>query len=242
MKTRWITIAGRKGGVGKSSCALALAAHYRRAGKSVLIVDLDPQGSASIAFGSTEPTGKQLRAVLQGEERPCPTPFWNEQFISSSESEISYDDCLNILEGGPALAACESPLALRRVLSEQTHDVIVVDCPPGHAELDRLAIQAADILLACCECHRMAVAGASRIIEEAKIIDPAPRCALVLGRVDVRRGLDLAAPELLAGALNVPVMSIRQDSVLSQALNAGQLPPGHGRAAEDIAKIAAWIG
>ena len=262
MTTRWITIAGRKGGVGKSSCALALAAHYRRAGKSVLIVDLDPQGSASIAFGSTEPTGKQLRAVLQGEERPCPTPFWNEQFISSSESEISYDDCLNILEGGPALAACENVLPLRSVLADPPHDVrwrvggnnpsvpgrelradvVIVDCPPGHAELDRLAIQAADILLACCECHRMAVAGASRIIEEAKVIDPAPRCALVLGRVDVRRGLDLAAPELLAGALNVPVMSIRQDSVLSQALNAGQLPPGHGRAAEDIAKIAAWIG
>jgi hypothetical protein len=88
----------------------------------------------------------------------------------------------------------------------------------------------------------MAVAGASRVIEEARAIDPTPRCALVLGRVDVRRNLDSAAPELLAGALNVPVMTIRQDAVLSQALNSGQMPPGHGRAAEDIAKIAAWIG
>ena len=50
MTTRWITIAGRKGGVGKSSCALALASHYVRAGKSVLIVDLDPQGSAGLAL------------------------------------------------------------------------------------------------------------------------------------------------------------------------------------------------
>ena len=64
----------------------------------------------------------------------------------------------------------------------------------------------------------------------------------MLGRVDVRRGLDLAAPELLAGAFNVPVMPIRQDAALSQALNAGKMPPAHGRAAEDIAKIAAWIG
>ena len=226
MTTRWITIAGRKGGVGKSSCALALAAHYVRAGKSVLVVDLDPQGSAGLALGA-DITGEALSSALIGEQPPTPHRV---------------RDGLDILPGGPALAACESPLALRRVLSEQTHDVIVVDCPPGHAELDRLAIQAADILLACCECHRMAVAGASSVIEEAKVTDPAPRCALVLGRVDVRRGLDLAAPELLAGALNVPVMSIRQDSVLSQALNAGQLPPGHGRAAEDIAKIAAWIG
>ena len=140
------------------------------------------------------------------------------------------------------MGLCENPLALRSVLGGLPHQVIVIDCPPGHAELDRLAIEAADILLACCECHRMAVAGASRVIDEAKAISPAPRCALVLGRFDVRRGLDVAAPELLAGALNVPVLMIRQDSVLSQALNAGKMPPAHGRAAEDIAKIAAWIG
>jgi chromosome partitioning protein len=223
---RYVTIAGRKGGVGKSSCALALASHYVRNGKSVLIVDLDPQGSAGLALGA-DITGEGLRAVLAGEQPPQPHRV---------------ADGLDILAGGPALALCEDALALRSVLADLTHDVIVADCPPGNANLDRLAIEAADILLACCESHRMAVAGASRVIEEARAIDPAPRCALVLGRLDVRRGLDAAAPELLAGALNVPVMTIRQDAVLSQALNAGQLPPGHGRAAEDIAKIAAWIG
>lgn len=223
---RWITIAGRKGGVGKTSCSLALAAHYVRAGRSVLIVDLDPQGSAGLALGA-DITGEGLRSALIGEQPPQPHPV---------------TDGLDILPGGPALIASPETLPLRSALSSQTHDVIVVDCPPGHAELDRLAITAAEVVLACCECHRMAVAGASRVINEANEIDPAPRCALVLGRVDVRRGLDLAAPELLAGALNVPVMAIRQDSALSQALNAGKMPPANGRAAEDIAKIAAWIG
>lgn len=226
MATRWITIAGRKGGVGKSSCALALASHYVRAGKSVLIVDLDPQGSAGLALGA-DITGEALSSALIGEQPPQPHRV---------------TDGLDILPGGPALALCEDALALRSVLSDLPHDVILSDCPPGNAHLDRLAIQAADVLLACCECHRMAVAGASRVIEEARAIDPSPRCALVLGRVDVRRGLDLAAPELLAGALNVPVMAIRQDSALSQALNAGKMPPSHGRAADDVAKIAAWIG
>ena len=226
MQTRWITIAGRKGGVGKSSCALALAAHYHRAGNSVLVVDLDPQGSAGLALGASI-TGDELRSGLSGEQPLTP------HRVTKG---------LDILPGGPALGLCENPLALRSVLGGLPHQVIVIDCPPGHAELDRLAIEAADILLACCECHRMAVAGASRVIDEAKAISPAPRCALVLGRFDVRRGLDVAAPELLAGALNVPVLMIRQDSVLSQALNAGKMPPAHGRAAEDIAKIAAWIG
>ena len=223
---RWITIAGRKGGVGKTSCSLALAAHYVRDGKSVLIVDLDPQGSAGLAFGA-DITGEGLRSVLIGEQTPQPHRV---------------RDGLDILPGGPALIASPEMLPLRSALSGMTHDVIVIDCPPGHAELDRLAIGAAEILLACCECHRMAVAGASRVIEESRAAAQPPRCALVLGRVDVRRGLDLAAPELLAGALNVPVMAIRQDSALSQALNAGKMPPSHGRAADDVAKIAAWIG
>ena len=223
---RWITIAGRKGGVGKTSCSLALAAHYVRDGKSVLIVDLDPQGSAGLAFGA-DITGEGLRSVLIGEQPPTPHRV---------------RDGLDILPGGPALIASPEMLPLRSVLSDQPHDVVVIDCPPGHAELDRLAIAAAEILLACCECHRMAVAGASRVIEEARTSAHPPRCALVLGRVDVRRGLDLAAPELLAGAFNVPVMPIRQDAALSQALNAGKMPPAHGRAADDVAKIAAWIG
>jgi chromosome partitioning protein len=223
---RWITIAGRKGGVGKTSCSLALAAHYVRAGKSVLIVDLDPQGSAGLALGA-DISGEGLLSALIGEQPPQPHPV---------------TDGLDILPGGPALTASPEMLPLQSALASQAHDVIIVDCPPGHADLDRLAIAAAEVLLACCESHRMAVAGASRVINEAKEINPAPRCAVVLGRVDVRRGLDIAAPELLAGAFNVPVMAIRQDAALSQALNAGKMPPAHGRAAEDIAKIAAWIG
>jgi chromosome partitioning protein len=225
--SKWIAIAGRKGGVGKSSCALGLAAHWLGAGKSVVLVDLDPQGSASLAV-SAEATGESLRAALAGE-------------MAAQAQQIDGIANLYVLAGGPALTECQTPIPLRTMLLEWTPDYVLVDCPPGHPHLDRLAIEAADVLLACCESHRMAVAGASRVIGEARAIDPSPRCALVLGRFDVRRGLDLAAPELLAGALNVPVMTIRQDSVLSQALNAGELPPMHGRAAEDIAKIAAWI-
>jgi len=221
----FITIAGRKGGVGKSSCALSLAAHYVRAGRSVLLIDLDPQGSAGLALGA-DVTGEGLRAVLSGEAEP-------------QAHDVSAG--LRVLPGGPALEDCPDPLPLREAIAGVTADIILVDCPPGHATLDRLAIEAADIVLACSESHRMAVAGAKRVLEEASLRSPAPRCGLVLGRVDVRRGLDAAAPDLLAGAFGVPVMTIRQDSTLAQALNAGQLPPAHGRAAEDIARIAAWI-
>jgi chromosome partitioning protein len=110
----------------------------------------------------------------------------------------------------------------------------------GIRMLDLLAIEAADIVLACSESHRLAIAGAARVLDDAKKMSHAPACALVLGRMDARRGLDAAAPELLAGAFGVPVLQVRQDSLLAQALNSGQMPPEHGRAAEDFAQIAQW--
>ena len=91
------------------------------------------------------------------------------------------------------------------------------------------------------EPHRLGIAGAARVLDEARAIKPRPRCALVLGRMDERRGLDRAAPDLLAGAFAVPVLTVRQDSTLAAALNAGGLPPATGRAAADLEAVAAWI-
>jgi hypothetical protein len=104
-----------------------------------------------------------------------------------------------------------------------------------------LALRAADVVLAACEPHRLGIAGAARVLDEARSLRPKPRCALVLSRVDDRRGLDRAAPDLLAGAFAVPVLTVRQDSALAAALNAGGLTPASGRAAADMEAVAAWI-
>jgi chromosome partitioning protein len=225
--SKYIAIAGRKGGVGKSSCALGLAAHWLREGKSVVLVDLDPQGSASLAV-SAEATGEGLRAALAGE-------------VAATAQQIDGVENLYVLAGGPAVVDCEAPIPLRTIMEGWTPDYVLIDCPPGHPHLDRLAIEAADIVLACSESHRLAIAGAARVLDDAKKMSHAPACALVLGRMDSRRGLDAAAPELLAGAFGVPVLQVRQDSLLAQALNSGQMPPEHGRASEDFAQIAHWI-
>jgi len=230
MKTRWIAIVGRKGGVGKSVLTLGLAAHYARAGRHVLLVDLDPQGSASLIAGA-DATGEHLAAVLAGTAPPETVPY------------VTFSDCppLAVLPGGPALEALTAARPLRDTLGTLPADVVLMDCPPGHAALDRLAIQAADCVLACCEPHRLAIAGAARVLDEARTVKPRPRCALVLGRVDARRGLDRAAPDLLAGAFAVPVLTVHQDAALAGALNTGNLPPAGGRAAADLEAVARWI-
>lgn len=228
MKPRWIAIVGRKGGSGKTALALGLAAHYARQGRRVLLVDLDPQGSASLALGA-EAGGEALADLLTGAGKMVP-------YVTISENPP-----LALVPGGPGLEAVQSGRPLRDVLGGTPADVVLVDCPPGHAHLDRLALQSADVVLAATEAHRLGIAGAARVLDEARAVRPRPRCALVLGRVDDRRQLDRAAPDLLAGAFGVPVLAVRQDSALALALNAGGLPPAHGRAADDLDAVARWI-
>ena len=228
MKTRWLAIVGRKGGSGKTALALGLAAHYARKGARVLLVDMDPQGSASLALGA-DAGGERLAEILQAAPTPEMVPY------------VTFSGVLGLLAGGPALASLTAPRPLREALAGLLVDVVLVDCPPGHADLDRLALQAADVVLAATEAHRLGIAGAARVLDEARAMKPRPRCALVLSRVDDRRGLDRAAPDLLAGAFAVPVLAVRQDSALALALNAGGLPPASGRAAADLEAVAAWI-
>lgn len=230
MKPRWLAIVGRKGGVGKTALALGLVSHYARAGRRVVLVDLDPQGSASLALGA-DATGEHLAAVLTGTALPEMVTY------------VTFSDCppLGLLPGGPALEPLTAPRPLRDALAGVDADLVLLDCPPGHPTLDRLALEAADVVLAACEPHRLGIAGAARVLDEARALRPRPRCALVLGRMDARRGLDADAPELLADAFSVPVLAVRQDSALAGALNSGSLPPGSGRAADDLAAVARWI-
>lgn len=230
MKPRWLAIVGRKGGSGKTALALGLAAHYARAGRRVLLVDLDPQGSASLALG-TDANGEALAALLTGTGAGEMVPY-----VTISETLP-----LALVPGGPGLETVRAGRPLRDALGDVQADLVLVDCPPGHPELDRLALQAADIVLAATEAHRLGIAGAARVLDEARALRPRPACALVLGRVDAHRGLDRAAPDLLAGAFGVPVLTVRQDSALAGALNAGGLPPASGRAAADLEAVAAWM-
>jgi chromosome partitioning protein len=234
--TKRIVIAGRKGGTGKTALCLGLAAVFLRMGRRVLVVDLDPQGSASLALGAAA-DGEHLAAVLNGTAAPEP-------------AEVAGG--LLLLAGGPALETLADPRPLLDALAKRSGDdatfpdwprpdVVLVDCPPGHPTLDRLALAAADAVLVAAEPHRLAIAGAARVLDEAKALRPRPRCAVVLGRLDPRRGLDRAAPELLAGAFNATVLAIHQDTALAAALNAGGLPPEHGRAADDLRAVAAWL-
>lgn len=219
-KPLWITVAGRKGGTGKTTLTLSLAAHYARAGRRAMLIDLDPQASLTVTLAPHE-NGEALAELLTAGGTPAP---------------VAVADNLDLLAGGPALEGID-PRPIRGAIAGAVADVVLIDCPPGHPDLDRAALTAADVLLICAEPHRLAIAGAARLLAEQR---PA-RCALVLGRMDARRGLDRTAPDLLAGAFGLPVFGLHTCAAMAGALNAGKLPPDHGRAADDVEMIARWI-
>lgn len=224
-----VAVASRKGGVGKTTLSVLLTVAYRRAGKSVIAVDLDPQGSLGLAFGVSGPQNAGGTAAI----------------LSRGAIEdgdlTTIEDGLSIAASGPDLEPLLGNVPdLGEVLASARADVIVLDCPPGYTQLDRSAMAGADVVLTVAEPHRLALAGARRALAEAESLPSPPRRALVLGRLDARRSLDRQAPELLAGAFSEPIFIVPQDAALAVAMNAGRLP-GRSRAMSAVMRIIDWI-
>ena len=133
MKPRWLAIVGRKGGTGKTTLALCLAAHYARAGRRVLLADLDPQGSATLAAGAA-PSGADLAAVLSGTAAPQPA---------------TVAEGLALLAGGPELETLDAPRPLRDALAafdRAAGDVALADMTPTQRRAVKDAAALADLL------------------------------------------------------------------------------------------------
>jgi len=226
-KPLFIACSGRKGGVAKTTSALCLASMFLRKDSRVLMIDLDPQGSASVVLG-IQPHASQAAALLRGDD-------WHPQAVL---------DEFDILTGGSGLEDLSGGVGQLSIpeMDGLGYDVIIADCPPGSSQIDRPALRAAHVVLVCCEAHRLAVAGAARVLGEITAYSPRPRSAVLLTRLDRRRGLDRTAPEILQGAFpDSPLFPIRQDSALANALNSGMLPGPSGRGWDDYQDVFHWI-
>jgi len=195
MATTVFTIANQKGGVGKTTTAVNLAAALADLKIHTLLIDLDPQANATSAIGVEKQEGRSLYGPLRGEgsamEMITPTSYEHLALIPSEEdlaaAEIELSQMENYLM---KLRAVLQPLR-----DSGGYRAIIIDCPPALGMLSMNSLAAADYLLITLQCEYMALEGLGQILRNVERLKTANiNAALELGGVvmtmfDVRTNL-----------------------------------------------------
>jgi chromosome partitioning protein len=157
--TRVVALANQKGGVGKTTTAISLASEIAVAGRTCLLIDLDPQANATSGLG------------VRGREPNMYDVLIDELALQEAAAEIS--ERLYLAPSTPDLAGAEVELVpamareyrLKRAIEglQGRYDFVLIDCPPSLGLLTLNALTAADEALVPVQCEYLALEGLSQL-------------------------------------------------------------------------------
>ena len=155
-----IAILNQKGGVGKTTTTINVAAYLAKMGKTVLVVDLDPQGNATSGLG-----------VQKNNEVTTYDVLVNGALVGQAIKEVEAEG-IALIPANADLAAAEIELVsredreqlLKNALAHTSHDYVLIDCPPSLGLLSINALVAADWVLIPVQAEYYALEGLTQLL------------------------------------------------------------------------------
>ena len=180
--TRIFTVANQKGGVGKTTTTVNIAAALSMGGLRVLVIDLDPQGNASTALGVEHRESAGVYEVLMGSAK-----------ISEVIAKVAGFPALDCLPSSTSLANAEinlvsmvaRELQLKAAIDEisANYDYIFIDCPPSLGLLTINAFAGSKELLIPIQTEYYALEGLSQLLETYSVVKKRLNPTLILSTI-----------------------------------------------------------
>lgn len=164
-----IAFANQKGGVGKTTTCINLAAYIAAMGKKVLIIDMDPQGNATSGVGvEKNPSLKTIYNVIDGDclikEAILETPIENLDILPASVDLAGAE--IELVQ----MASREKIIKSILIQISDRYDYIFIDCPPSLGLLTVNALTASNSIIIPIQCEFFALEGLSQLMNTIRLI------------------------------------------------------------------------